>query len=301
MVRAGLSAGAAHAFMLVTPGGNGLAFQRRRSADGTTTHTPGGAGGGPVWVKLTRAGSTIAAFRSADGVTWTEVGRDTFSLPGTVYVGVAVTSHDNAVLNAATFEQLTVVEGSAAAWSHRDIGAVGAAGDATASANGWSVTGSGADIWGSRDAFHYAYTPVAGDVVVTARVAAIEHVDPWTKAGIMIRASTGADAVHASLWATPTSANGVAFQRRTTRGGPSSHTAGPSLAPAIWLRLTRQGGTITAAYRRSSGDRWTTFASESFATLPSSVLVGVAVTSHEQGTRATAAFEGVTIQGGPVQ
>ena len=40
-------------------------------------------------------------------------------------------------------------------WQHGDIGAVGRAGSATYSDGVFSVTGSGADIWGTADAFHF--------------------------------------------------------------------------------------------------------------------------------------------------
>jgi hypothetical protein len=97
-----------------------------------------------------------------------------------------------------------------------------------------------------------------------------------------------------ALFATPSSVKGRAFQRWTTDGGPSVHTAGPALAPSVWLRLLRQGNTISAEYRKSSSDPWVTLTS-----LPASVLVGLAVTSHSDGTLATAAFDNVTVSAGP--
>ena len=75
---------------------------------GISTGTSGGGGTAPSWVRLVRSGNTITASRSSDGVTWTTVGSDTFSMGQTVYVGVAVTSHDNAVLATATFDQVAV-------------------------------------------------------------------------------------------------------------------------------------------------------------------------------------------------
>jgi hypothetical protein len=156
------------------------------------------------------------------------------------------------------------------------------------------VSGSGADIWDYADAFRFAYRTVSGDFSIVTRVASVDHVDPWTKAGLMVRASTAADSAHVSLFATPSSTNGVAFQRRQTTGTYSLHTAGPNLAPGVWLQLTRSGGTITASYRRTSGESWTTIGSESSAALGSSVLVGLAVTSHADGSLATAVFDNVT-------
>ena len=127
-------------------------------------------------------------------------------------------------------------EAGAGAWSHRDVGSVGAAGNASVTASAGAVTGSGADIWGTSDAFHYAYTSVSGDFSITARVTSLDNVHAWTKAGLMIRASTAAGSAHVSLFATPGAVNGIAMQRRASAGASSVHTAGAGVAPVVWLR-----------------------------------------------------------------
>jgi regulation of enolase protein 1 (concanavalin A-like superfamily) len=302
MMRSSLSAGAAHGSVFLTPDGtNGVAFQRRTSAGGNSLHTFGGSSSGPVWLRLTRSGNTIIAARSSDGSSWTEIGRESVPMGTTIYVGAAATSHEHSLLGSATFESVSVSDGGSSgsggdsgSWSTRDIGSVAAQGAATQTASGWTVSGSGADIWDYADAFRFAYRTVSGDFSIVTRVASVDHVDPWTKAGLMVRASTAADSAHVSLFATPSSTNGVAFQRRQTTGTYSLHTAGPNLAPGVWLRLTRSGGTITASYRRTSGESWTTIGSESSAALGNSVLVGLAVTSHADGSLATAVFDNVT-------
>jgi regulation of enolase protein 1 (concanavalin A-like superfamily) len=86
----------------------GLAFQRRTSAGGTTTHTAGGTGTAPRWVRLARAGSVITASVSADGSSWTVVGSDTLAISGTVHVGLAVTSHTTAATATGTFDNVSV-------------------------------------------------------------------------------------------------------------------------------------------------------------------------------------------------
>ena len=105
MLRDSLAADAKHAFMCITPG-NGAAFQRRLTAGGSSSnnHTGGGSAAVPYWVCLTRNGTTVSGYRSADGVAWTLVGSDTLSFTAsTVYVGLAVTSHTNGAVSTATF------------------------------------------------------------------------------------------------------------------------------------------------------------------------------------------------------
>ena len=61
----------------------------------------------PYWVRLTRAGSTFTGFISPDGVNWTQVGSVSFAMPSTLLTGLAVTAHDNQLLNVATFDNVT--------------------------------------------------------------------------------------------------------------------------------------------------------------------------------------------------
>ena len=93
--------------MLVSAG-KGTAFQRRVSSGGLSTSTAGTFTTAPFWVKLQRRGNTISAFTSVDGVNWTLVASDTFSMGATVHVGLAVSSHDATRAATATFDNVRV-------------------------------------------------------------------------------------------------------------------------------------------------------------------------------------------------
>src|SRR6185503_16493947 len=100
---------------------------------------------------------------------------------------------------------------------------------------GLTLTGSGADIWNAADEFHYAWRTLSGDFEVLTRVTSIDPVNPWTKAGLMVRrTATDAGSPHVSIFATPS--KGIALQRRTTPGGTSLTTAGPAMVAPLWLR-----------------------------------------------------------------
>jgi uncharacterized protein YjdB/endoglucanase Acf2 len=112
MVRETTAANSRHAFTGVTIG-NGLAFQRRLTAGAESEHTAGPAGAVPYWVRLVRAGNVITSFVSANGTSWTQVGAaTTISMASAVQVGLAITSHNDAVLSTATFDNVTVTTGS---------------------------------------------------------------------------------------------------------------------------------------------------------------------------------------------
>ena len=107
MMRESLDPGSRQAFMLVSPG-KGLAFQRRVDTGGLSTSTSGGLLTAPYFVSLTRSGTTITASMSSDGSTWTTVGSDTFAMPQTIYVGLAVSSHVYGTIATATFASTAV-------------------------------------------------------------------------------------------------------------------------------------------------------------------------------------------------
>ncbi len=293
MMRESLDPSSRQAFMLVSPG-KGLAFQRRPSTAGATLHTAGGAGTAPYFVKLTRAGSVVTAYRSLDGATWTVVGSESIAMTASIYVGVAVSSHNPSSAATATFaatavtglSEVSAQGGLPTGWSSQDIGVVGAAGAAAMSAGSFSVTGAGADVWGSADAFRFAYTTLTGDAQVVVQTTSVENVNAWTKAGIMMRETLGAGSRHA--YVVVSAGKGVAFQRRATTGGASESTSATTGVAPSFVRLTRVGSLFTAA-KSVDGVNWTTVGT---ATIPmaATIQVGLAVTSHVAGSLATATF-----------
>lgn len=289
MIRATNAPGSPHAFLLVS-GSKGLAFQRRRTADALSVSTDGTAGTAPRWLWLSRRGTTVEAYAAADGEGWRFIGSDTIALGTTALAGLAVTSHDPAAVATAVFSQVSVTP--AAAWTSTDIGAVGRAGSWTPTATGGQVAGAGEDIWDAADAFRFAWIPMRGDGEIVARVASVESIKAWTKAGVMIRASLSPGSPHAFMLVS--AGKGFAFQRRAEQGGWSAHTAGGTGAAPGWVRLVRSGHTISA-YRSTDGRAWSFVGSDTI-TMPRDVLVGLAVSSHTATATARATFENVTIK-----
>jgi hypothetical protein len=58
---------------------------------------------------LKRQGDVITASASLNGSTWTLLGTQTIQMIDPILIGLAVTSHDNAELNTATFDNVTFV------------------------------------------------------------------------------------------------------------------------------------------------------------------------------------------------
>ena len=179
-------------------------------------------------------------------------------------------------------------------WYTSDIGSVSPAGSACASGSSYTVKGAGTDIWGTADAFRFAYTQVNGDYTITAKVNSLNNTDAWAKAGVMIRETLNANSKNAFMNITP--GNGATFQTRTSAGGSTTHTISSGITAPYWVKITR-GNNSLKGYISTNGTTWTLIKTTTV-TMTSSVYIGLAVTSHAIGTLCTAEFSNVSVQSG---
>jgi hypothetical protein len=303
MMRESLDPAARHAFVLATPTtAKGVAFQRRVATGGQSVHTAGAPLAPGVRLRLVRTGDVITAYYSQPIGTednWVLIDSQTFtSLPATMLVGFAVSSHQRGRLAQAIFDEFDLSLGSSE-WLGGDIGNVGAAGGSSIdweSGPEFTVHGSGADVWGTADELYFVSREAVGDFDFSARVGHVDGVDRWTKAGLMMRDGLAADARHAFVLQTPGTDRGVAFQRRPAVGGSSVHTAGPATAPPGFLRLKRTGDVVSAYHKAEPTDAWALIGTQTFTSLPTTVRIGFAVSSHVDGTLATGYFDNLELQ-----
>src|SRR5262249_31413656 len=85
-------------------------------------------------------------------------------------------------------------------------------------------------------------------------------------------------------------------QRRVATGGVSTHTAGGASGAPVWVRLVRNGNTITAS-SSTNGATWTQVGSDTV-TMGAQVFAGLAATSHAAGVLNTSTFDNVQVSGG---
>jgi hypothetical protein len=183
-------------------------------------------------------------------------------------------------------------------WQNQNVGsAVAGYGSSTYGNDGngvFTVKGSGSDIWGSADAFQYAYIPVSGNCEIKARVAglALSRRSDWAKAGVMIRETLSSGSRHASVYVTYKS--GVNFERRTSTSGTTSRTAATGLVVPYWVRVKRTGSTFEG-FRSADGTNWTSMGTVSITTMASNVYIGLPVCSVGAGTGCRATFDSVAV------
>lgn len=188
-----------------------------------------------------------------------------------------------------------IAEYEAPLYQSSDIGSPTLAGSFSDPGTGTiTVSASGADIWNSSDQFRYAYFTLKGDGSLTAKVTTQTNTDGWAKAGVMLRDSLAADAIHAMTCITP--GNGAAFQRRHATAGTSTnnHTGGGSASVPYWVRITRTGTTVSGHYS-ADGITWTQITSDTVAFNQATIYAGLAVTSHTNGALSTATFTNVSL------
>lgn len=177
-------------------------------------------------------------------------------------------------------------------WTYEsDIGSVGAAGSATYENGTFTINGSGADIGGTDDAFHYVHqrlTTTDGEIV--ARVASIENTSADAKAGIMFRDDdVDGNARYVAMVVTP--GGEVRFQRRTEKGGLTTATTTTASAP-VWLKLVRRDMNTYRGYVSGDGLNWTLVGTETIS-MSQYLFVGMVVSSHDNSTLCTATFDNV--------
>ncbi len=116
MLRENDAAGAKYVFMGVT-GQGGSVLQSRATTDGASASADGPEAKLPHWLKLTRTGNIFNGYVSADGTNWLAAGSVTNLLNKNLSAGLALTAHNNAVLNSTLFDHVTVTAGKVAPMS----------------------------------------------------------------------------------------------------------------------------------------------------------------------------------------
>jgi hypothetical protein len=192
-----------------------------------------------------------------------------------------------------------------------DVGAPRNAGKTTSTQSEMEILAGGADIWGTRDEFHYACLRVAGDFELSARLDSVTMADVYTKAGLMLRTSLEPGAEHAFLLAfgdnQPRNGNngGLEFQYRAAPDGTCRgiyppqplppEPEFPATYPDVWLRLVRESDTLTGYYGndRSCAKLYCRHLQH----FPYAAYLGLAVTSHNPERTVRAVFSQVQFRG----
>jgi hypothetical protein len=163
----------------------------------------------------------------------------------------------------------------------------------------FTMTGSGADITGPADEFHYAYKTLTGPGTIIARIESIQNTHDWAKAGVMIRETLDPGSVQAVAFVTP--ANGVVFEYRlfTDDNNVGNASQQTGIAAPHWVKLERTIGGVFTASHSTDGSNWQMLGTNPTANIQmvSTVHIGLALTSHDAAQTCEAVFSNVTTTG----
>jgi TolB protein len=191
---------------------------------------------------------------------------------------------------------------------HGDIG-MARPGSATydAASGTYRLRGSGENIWGMHDAFHFAWKKVSGDAQLSAIIAFPKSAgNPHAKAVLMLRQSLDADSIYADV---ALHANGLgALQYRDEKGGttreiqsselkPRSNWQARVMLPADHVRITRRGDYV---YMSVAAPAPMQYDGESIRVpLEGEFYVGIGVCAHDENAIEEAGFSDVELKSLP--
>jgi ABC-type transport system involved in multi-copper enzyme maturation permease subunit len=153
------------------------------------------------------------------------------------------------------------------------------------------------------DSFYFAHQPLAAGGSITVRATSLAgqsggqaSLPPWSKAGIIIKASTRPGSAYAAMMVT--GRHGVRMQYDYT-GDIAGLPGAVSAASPRWLRLTRSGDTV-AGYESVDGVRWARVGAVRLAGLPATVQAGVFAASPSSSQSTSQSVTGGSAVGGIV-
>jgi len=197
---------------------------------------------------------------------------------------------------------VTIVAITAFTFLGADVsGGCTATGSAGAAACPAAPTGPGGEP--VTDAFYFAHQPVTGNGTITVQVTSLtgqvvvppagEESDgpqtgpglpPWSKAGIIIKQNTSQGSAYAAIMVT--GSHGVRMQWDYVNDTPGLAGTVSASAPR-WLRLVRDGGTITG-YDSADGAYWTLVGTAALPGLTGTVQAGLFAAEPQDGNYTTA-------------
>jgi len=159
----------------------------------------------------------------------------------------------------------------------------------------YTITGGGANVWATTDAFYFVWRKVSGDVTLTADVqwvgtSSTEH----RKAMLMIRQSLDPGSAYADAVGHGNGLTSLQF-----RGAPNENTyqvvAADEGPRPIRLRIVRKGSRITM-YFGKPGSELPMAGPVEFIGMQDPFYVGLGVCSHVATTLETAIFSNVRLE-----
>ncbi|MFL5243678.1 MAG: TolB family protein [Gemmataceae bacterium] len=154
------------------------------------------------------------------------------------------------------------------------------------------VTGSGENMWAAKDAFHFAWKKVSGDVALTADISFVgKGAEPHRKACLLIRQSLDADAAYVDA---ALHGDGLtSLQFRDVKGAATHEVQANVLAPTR-LRVVKRGN-YALLYLAAKGKELTFSGAAVRLSLNEPFYVGIGVCAHNKDVLEKAVFSNLEL------
>jgi len=157
----------------------------------------------------------------------------------------------------------------------------------------YRITGGGANVWGTADAFYFAWKKASGDITLTADVqwvgtSSTEH----RKAMLMVRQSLDPGSAYADA---VSHGNGLTSLQFRGAANEQTYQVMTQVEGTVRLRIERKGSRFTM-YAGKPNEELKIVGPVEYVGLQDPVYVGLGVCSHVATTLETAVFSNVKIE-----
>jgi len=178
---------------------------------------------------------------------------------------------------------------------HRDVGTVQHAGSVEfdAAKGAYTIAASGENMWLAKDAFHFAWKQVSGDVTLTADISFLgEGAQEHRKAVLMVRQNLEEDSSYADV---ALHGNGLTSLQYRDQKGANTHEIQASVSMPKRLRIVKRGAYFSMWLADEKG-KFQLASGSTRLTLKEPFYVGIGVCSHDDQVVEKAVFSNVDLK-----
>lgn len=156
----------------------------------------------------------------------------------------------------------------------------------------YTVSGSGENMWASRDAFHFVWKKVSGDLSLSADISFVgDGIDPHRKACLLIRQNLDADSPYADV---ALHGDGLTSLQFRESKGSATHEVQSNISAPRRLKIEKRGKYVLM-YLAAEGGPFRFSGAATRIAFDEPFYVGIGVCAHNQDVTERAVFSNVEL------
>ena len=180
---------------------------------------------------------------------------------------------------------------------HTNVGEVEGTAEFDSAKGIYKISGSGANIWGNSDAFHFLWKQASGDISLAVDNAFIgEGKNPHRKVVLMIRQSLDAGSPYAD--AAIHGDGMISLQYRTQPNQPTRELRSTTVGPGASVRLERHGDQFNIVVTKPGVDQ-DELPNVTTVVMKDPIYVGIGISSHEAAVTESSLVSNVKVEVAP--